>query len=73
MKEQALMPSLPPCQELVVDTPSAETVEQFIAPSPSFEYDPNYHSIEEKIDELERRIKTEERRYISLMENCHYY
>ena len=62
----------PVCQELVLE---AEKVEQFIAPVPSIaiEYDPQFHSIEENIDELERRIKSEERRYVSLMENCHYY
>ena len=75
MKAQAqpLSPSPPECQELVVEDAPAETVEQVLAPVPSFESDPHFHSIEENIDELERRIKTEERRYVSLMDNCHYY
>ena len=70
---QAQTPSPPVCQEMIVEVPPVEMEEQFIAPSQPFEYDPHFHSIEENIDELERRIKTEERRYVSLMENCHYY
>ena len=71
MEVQALVPTPSVCQELIVEGPPAETVEQFIAPP--FNHDPHFHSIEENIDELERRIKTEERRYVSLMENSHYY
>ena len=59
---------------VVVVKDATQTVEQALAPAPpSFAFDPHFHSIEENIDELERRIKAEERRYVSLIENCHYY
>ena len=37
------------------------------------EFDPNFHSIEDTIDEFERRIKAEEARYSSLMANRQSY